>query len=403
MAKILKALASCTVLLAALAYGADVRNASAKLPSTDRSAFDQVVEAACGKSIVMLGEATHGDGHTDEIKVALVKHLVSNCGFNLVLFEASFYEFEPIARAALVKKPVSPTLIGAAVGGLWKFDKEVQPLFEFLAERVDSGKVHVGGLDFQAGGFEQPFTNDELPNELARYLPAPRRELCQQAYRSQMYGSSPPDGMSEGARKVALQACLLEIEKSLPTRVATPGLDGLDGEKQMLKNLTAWLASDGSSWPQRLQARDKMMAENVGWFLGAAGKASKTLIWTANGHAARSVTALGDYESRDNLGRALSRQHGDSMYSLGVSACAGEYRWSHGSNKAIPAPPPGSLEAATCNQSAAVTKFLGATALGQLGTRQAGLMGHTYKAANWAEAFDGILVLDAERAPQSTR
>ena len=38
-----------------------------------------------------------------------------------------------------------------AVGGIWKFYREFQPLAPFLLERAQAGRVLIGGLDDQLG------------------------------------------------------------------------------------------------------------------------------------------------------------------------------------------------------------------------------------------------------------
>ena len=49
--------------------------------------------------IAMLGEASHGDGQTEAFKIQLIERLVAQCGYNALLFEASFAEFIPLGRA----------------------------------------------------------------------------------------------------------------------------------------------------------------------------------------------------------------------------------------------------------------------------------------------------------------
>jgi len=60
----------------------------------DERALTAATQALCHQEVAMLGEsATHGDGHTEAFKVALVERLVNECGFDSVFFEASQYEF----------------------------------------------------------------------------------------------------------------------------------------------------------------------------------------------------------------------------------------------------------------------------------------------------------------------
>ena len=200
---------------------------------SDRAAIGRVVHAVCGKRIVILGEASHSDGHSDSAKVELVEHLVRRCGFNGVLFEASAYEFVPISRAHEAGKPITADNIGSAVGGLWKFDQEVQPLFGFLADNVNAGKVVIAGLDFQAGGVGQPYSNEGMIAELALRLPTNRRDFCRAAYAAHVLGADSPAGVTAEDLPSALRACFAEMRTSL---------SGDDNDARIeLDNLSAWV------------------------------------------------------------------------------------------------------------------------------------------------------------------
>lgn len=155
----------------------------------DETALRTLVGRLCDTPIVMLGEAYHGNSHTDAFKVELVRRLISRCGFDALSFESSYYEFAEIKRMRRRGVAVGADRIGTAVGGLWKFDAAFQPLLPFLAERVAAGQLILSGLDYQLGGFEQPYANDALPIALAAYLPAGRRAACSDALHTRIYGS----------------------------------------------------------------------------------------------------------------------------------------------------------------------------------------------------------------------
>lgn len=374
---------------------------AASVESTDQAAFDQAIAATCDKSVVILGEASHGDGHGDAMKVALVEQLVSRCGFNGVLFEASYYEFLPVARNARQGKPVSAALVAAAVGGLWKFDREVQPLFDFLAQQVDAGKIQLGGLDFQAGGFEQPFGNEAMFAELTTSLAPARRDACRTLYRSRVLGDDPPEGLSERTRDDGLKGCLASIQ----LQAASPSIPSREKSEQTaeLANLKAWLDAGNQPPAIFLRGRDAMMTTNALRFFDALAKPAKVVIWAHNGHAARNTAALPDYGDNDNLGQALGRRFGNSLFSLAITARSGEYRWSWGSTKPIPAPPPDSLEGRENLGKPGESTFIDTRSLRAAGETLSAAFGHDYLRARWGDAFDGMLVLDSEFPPHGNR
>jgi erythromycin esterase-like protein len=145
---------------------------AASLGSADGHALTAVTHDACHRQVVMLGESnTHGDGHTEAFKVALVERLIDECGFDSVFFEASHAEFINLARRFRTNQPVLADQVSAAIGGLWKFDKEFQVLVPFLLAKAQAGKISLGGIDDQLGGLEQDYANVEMVTELTGFLP----------------------------------------------------------------------------------------------------------------------------------------------------------------------------------------------------------------------------------------
>jgi erythromycin esterase-like protein len=61
-------------------------------------AMDAAVRDLCHRQVAMLGEASHGDGATFAFKAALIRRLVTECGYTAVLFESSHYDFVELMR-----------------------------------------------------------------------------------------------------------------------------------------------------------------------------------------------------------------------------------------------------------------------------------------------------------------
>lgn len=361
----------------------------------DLTAVKQAVQAMCNKRVVLLGEASHGDGHSDSVKSALVERLVTQCGFNTVLFEASTYEFTPVLRAQRAGRTVSSDQIAAAVGGLWKFDREVQPLFRFMAHNMNSGHVTVGGLDFQPGRFQQPYSNDVMIRELTSDLGENRRRFCQSVFSALVLGADLPEGVSRQDLPARLATCTANIRA---TAKNTPNSD----TARELRNLDGWLAASTSGLQHFGIARDAMMARNAIDFIDGSGKKAKVVIWTHNVHAARSGTMFRDYQDNETLGAALARRYGSQVFALGITARQGTYRWSGPENRPLPPIPATALEALIPFQPPGCPVFIDHQALQHAGSAPAAFMSHTYQTAEWDKAYDGALVLDSEYPPHST-
>jgi erythromycin esterase-like protein len=348
--------------------------------------------------VVFLGEASHGDGRTEEVKTALVQRLVGECGFNAVFFESSFYEFLSVTRSARQGRPVSMESVAAAVGGVWKFDQEMQPLLEFLADRVNKGQLRVGGLDFQIGGLGQPYSNEVLFAEMAVGLSSARRTACLAAYHSRVFGSAPANGTSAAERDATLKSCLDDVAADPH---GAPGGPAAQADRvQALKNMRAWLDHIDGDAPSFNNSRDRMMADNLFWLIERhTATPAKVIVWTHNAHAARDAGVLPGSRGADNLGTLVGRKLGPQLYALGITACSGEFRWSRDSNRVLPVPPVGSIEARYCVAVPEATSLVGAADMQAAGFTTSSLIGHVFHKANWFIGFDGVLILDREHPP----
>src|SRR6516162_8365668 len=121
---------------------------SARAMSRD-DALAAATRDMCGKDVVLLGEASHGDGATETFKVALIQRLVRSCHFNAVFFEASHYDFLEISRRLREGETVTPGTVSSAVGWMWNHDAEFAPLIPFLHAEATAGRITLGGLDDQ--------------------------------------------------------------------------------------------------------------------------------------------------------------------------------------------------------------------------------------------------------------
>ncbi len=139
----------------------------------DEKALKAATQALCKTQVATVGEiATHGDGHTLAFKVALVERLVH------------------LNQRLRAGDAVHPEDLLTAVGGLWKFYREFQPLAPFLLKRAQSGRVFLGGLDDQLGQLGQDYANIGMITDLTRTLPHAQRESCTTALHKRIYSDS---------------------------------------------------------------------------------------------------------------------------------------------------------------------------------------------------------------------
>lgn len=378
----------------------DAASQSIDNPGNDRAALQAVVHDLCTKQVAMLGEAAHGDGRTDSFKVALVEQLVTKCGYNAVFFEASHYDFLAIDRRLRRHEEVTADMVSSAIGGLWKFDLEFKPLVPFLLAEAKSGRLALGGLDFQLGALESFYANDAMPAELTSYLDESQRAQCREAFRHRTYWNYPESAPYSAAQHDELLACVSSITRAIDARSgADPQLRA--EQLDMLVNIRRSIEPDLSDATVRNGARDRAMFLNLRWLVNRLPPHRKIIVWTATAHAARDITP--QMEMVRPFGSYVHETYGPRAFALGFTARSGSYRYARKTNKQLPAPPPGSLEESAIAKDGDATAYLGAPRLAKLGPVPGAAFGHQYHIFGWNSLLDGIVVFPAEHPPHSTR
>ena len=378
--------------LVALACAGPVDAAAPAPAPTLVPALERALHDMCRRQVVLLGEASHGDGATEAAKVALVQALVDRCGFRAVLFEASRYAFADLNWRLHEGQPVGSADLSEAVGGIWNADEAFQPLLPFLAERARRGRVHLDGIDYQVGSRGAHFETERLAGELVTRLPQPEADICRETLRRRIW--SDYQGGYDDAEHDHVLACLDRIVASL--RSAATG-----SRSAMLRDLAlsfrAWVVPDRQATPVWVAARDRAMAGNVLSALRRLTSGTKTVIWAANEHVAR----ISDGEVTTPMGGFLTQTLHDRMFSLGFTAEGGRFRWTREESHAVNAAA-GSLERRALRNSSASAVYLDHRNLVAMGTLPAGVFFHMPQAQRWSDALDGLVVL-REEAPAVAR
>ena len=359
------------------------------------------VRDLCPKRVALLGEATHGDGHTDAFKAALVERLVTRCHFNAVFFEASQYEFLSFSRKLRNHEPVDQSMVADAIGGLWKFEFEVRPLIPVLFDAAKARRVVLGGLDGQLGTLEARYANDAMPIELTNYLQADRRRECREFLRRRIYWDYPNAPYSGSDRAQILQ-CTAEITRALDAASGPDPATRAD-QRSMIRNIEAFTRADALDKPEFIAARDKAMYDNFIWLTRRLPQGSKAIVWSATAHIAKNGAADSAYARTGNIGSYIHRDYGANAFALGFSAASGEYRYARKDNRPLPPPPSPSLERSAVTSADEATAYLGPAHLAALGRLPGAAFSHDFRENDWASSLDGIVVFDREYPPHSTR
>lgn len=311
-------------------------------PAAALDDLDFLTADLAGVRVVLLGEATRGDGGAFLAKARLVRYLHERLGFDLLAFECGFYDCARSwselragadARAAL-GRTLFPQYVEAA---------EFQPLVELLAARARSTRpLEITGIDPQSS----PDAARELLAELRAALgggaidPTAAAALAELApilhdLADEAYATGAAEVPAERERSAFL-AALARLRERLAEPAAA---DDAAWWRQVLANVASW--AEGS-WrmgrfdpatpqpPGLHNLRDRQMAENLLW-LANRHPGRKIVVWSLTVHLARDVDRLvtGDPALRARLGRMsgvgdlVAAALGDAAYVLAVTAAEG--------------------------------------------------------------------------------
>ncbi|WP_187336767.1 erythromycin esterase family protein [Novosphingopyxis iocasae] len=336
----------------------------------------------------MLGEgANHGDGATEQFKAQLVRELIEKCGFDTVLFEASFYEFNELNRQVSLGDRIDENTLRAALGGLWKDDSEIQPLIKFLADKANGKQIFLGGLDDQLGAAGQQFSNDLLGLQLFAALPLARSEECAARLRQRVYFDFPTEQAYRPSEQLALFECIDEAVVAMRRGKRTDLL-------VQARGLRRWIGRDFMDEEQKIQGREESMFCNFKWYEKRKGKGSKIIIWGATVHLAK-ASARGT--ARQPLGALIAQHFGDGASTIGFTALGGSVRQGKRQIIDLPSPPPGSLEDLASSEMNGEAAFFGHGWLARAGTVESAALRHRFQTENWSLILDGIVVFRKEQ------
>lgn len=284
--------------------------------------------------VVGLGEATHGTREFFRAKAAVVRHLVRDCGFRTVAFEADVAAMDAV-DAAVRRGERAPR---AALAGLrkWMWQTEavcdlVDWIRTFNEGRPPADRVRVRGVDLSDPGAPV----DSLASYLGRVDPE-YAERADDVATLRGYDSSAGD---EGARKERLAA----------VETAADGVaDRLESRREAYVEASseaAWaearhrcrVVEQTCEWHRvrfdhegphaaGMRERDRRMAENVAWSL-ERDPGEGVVVWAHNSHVQRGTFDDGQvWTDAPTMGEFLTREFGDRYVPVGFDFGRGAFR-----------------------------------------------------------------------------
>lgn len=321
-----------------------------------------------GVRLVLLGEATHGDGATFLAKTRIVEFLHEELGFDVLIFESGFYD---CARASqeLTRGAAFDTVFRQCVWSMWAERQQVQPLISYLERsRHTARPIALAGLD---PGFLLAPSSSFFAQDLRAFVVRTRALLAQPeaelqsflSFTDKLYGYTTRQGTPPSSADVEAFAVTATRLAGLVAQDGTLAQHDREYWARVLENLASHarfrLLSRGVPPIAAVEQRDAHMARNALSLLRHQFAGRKAIIWSASLHAARNLSAIhvdNDqpspfgitlqemYRTKKVMGDYLWSELGRSMYSMMFTASQGQYAGGAQPTQLEP-PPPGSLEA----------------------------------------------------------
>jgi erythromycin esterase len=307
---------------------------------TDFADLEPLRRVIGNRRIVMLGEATHGDGSTFSFKVRLIKFLHERQGFDVLALESGLYDVPRVWSALKAGEDPLPT-IRSGVMEDWADSLQVRPLWLYLAEQLRSNSpLELAGFDLQftgrAGGkkltrdLSDYLTKAGLLPEAALLVARVSVPLNRLVNNISLFQQIPPKD------RPSIRTAMEKLGQALGQ---SPPLSGADGDEraywiQLLKSSAtlmelAWsfdVSSLGKQPSSIFNLRDRQMGENLVWLAKRAYPARRIIVWAGTSHIIRNhASILNEADPVTSMGDWVEKELGSEVYALGFTAYRGRY------------------------------------------------------------------------------
>jgi erythromycin esterase len=270
--------------------------------------------------IVSLGEATHGTREFFQLKHRLIEYCVSELGFTIIGFEASYGTTLAVNDYVLDGTGKATDVVAGM--GFWTWNtEEVAALVEWVRawNGANERKVKFYGLDMQDGPSELLY--------LLAYLERVAPELATDSERSLAPLASPYTNDLSYLSGAAQETISLQIKTVIGAFSAQRARwVAQAGESEWhLARLSAIVLQqavrDAIENPKGHTFRDQCMADNVRALLDAEGPGAKAVLWAHNAHVQRLP-----FVGSTMMGSVLRAAYGAESVNVGFAFNQGSFQ-----------------------------------------------------------------------------
>ena len=288
------------------------------------------------KQIVMIGEQDHFAGASIDAKARIVNYLIKEMGFEVILFEAGFYD---VQKSVEYLKKENRGGFRYSLYFLWAKSQNIIPFLDTLSKNAVNNKIYLDGFDPKFTSiYSSKFYISDLEQILNEtdYIKLNQadwnifKKLVQTAAdkfdkKLTKFNAEERDLLYRVSRDI--NKVLVSANQSYWAQAVLTNTDILiEYSKISLKDMIA----NNEKAENLDNKRDLLMAENTKWLLENKYKGKKVIIWAASYHITKqpeiiSSTSKDNFSGKKTLGGEIGNIYKDKVYSIGFISYQGKY------------------------------------------------------------------------------